>query len=183
MAQVQQMLRQTSPQAAQDPRSARHVSTQGRLCGVFRRAQRSRRPQADQSRFTVSAVYGSYDADGNDAAAAASLQSQDEAYLLSPLGTLSALTRCPCSRWTTSRWDAGVWQKGLLGRIGRFAGAHRIGPQDAVNPSTDYHSSIVHLMRSSSCHQSSHFVDTGGLLSFCRACPVHTAGRSSDVSH
>ena len=52
----------------------------------------------------------------------ASLQSQDEAYLLSPLHAASGVDSLSLQSVDDVTLDATEWQKGLLGRMGRFAG-------------------------------------------------------------
>ena len=99
--------------------TATHVSTIGGLLG---REKQLRRWQTAYGRFSVSAVYSSDDAAGDDAALAG-LQSQEEAYLLSPLGSLSGVDSVSLQSVDDFEMDAGEWQKDLLGRIGRFAGA------------------------------------------------------------
>ncbi len=102
--------------------AAPHFNIEG---GLSRPAKRLRRWQTAHGRFNVSAVYASDDAAGDDAAVA-SLQSQDDAYLLSPLGNLSGADSVSLQSADDFEMDAGEWQKGLLGRIGRFAGAHAL---------------------------------------------------------
>ncbi len=101
--------------------AVRCVITRHGAVDLLRHGIRPQRRRATRQRSPAALLSGAnYDVDAS--ASAASLQSQDEAYLLSPLHAGSGIDSVSLQLVDDVTVDAAEWQKGLLGRMGRFAG-------------------------------------------------------------
>ncbi len=101
--------------------AVRCVITRPGAADLLRHGKRPQRRRTTRPRSPSALLSGAnYDVDAS--ASAASLQSQDEAYLLSPLHAGSGMDSVSLQSVDDVTVDAAEWQKGLLGRMGRFAG-------------------------------------------------------------
>ena len=123
---MQQVIMSSSARALRGPHSdAPHtVLMRARTAHMLQSSKQPRRRPYARRRLTA-AVLSNESADVDEQASVASLQSQDEAYLLSPLHAVSGVDSMSLQSVDDVTMDATEWQKGLLGRMGRFAGERR----------------------------------------------------------
>ena len=99
----------------------RCVKRRPSVTALLRHATRPQRRVTTRQRSPAALLSGT-SADVDESASVASLQSQDEAYLLSPLHAASGVDSMSLQSVDDVALDAREWQKGLLGRMGRFGG-------------------------------------------------------------